>query len=140
MTNYDNQIKQLYEGAWKDSEGRVLVSEHDELDNGSVTDTKQWCQLHRGHCNDVVPMRRHFDNPKRQDEIFLACQKCVRALKKAELIVDSKYARFECYEIVVPRGLSKGSCLEPSTQSFEITLDALQVKYLRALGLKVIPA
>ena len=125
------------------------------LDNGSVTDTLQWCQLHMGHCPDVVPIRRHFEDPSRQDEIFLACQKCIRELKKAELIGDSKYAKMDCYEVTVPRALSKGESLatrrraisDPSQQqqqlrlqSYEVKLDALQVKYLRALGLRVIPA
>jgi hypothetical protein len=115
----------------------------------SMTDTPQWCELHRGPCRDVVPVRRTFDDPTRQSEMFFACQKCIRDLKKAELIQDSKYAGHECYEIVVPRGLSKGRGLvlefpvrqqrtEPQQRSFEVTLDALQVKYLRALGLRVI--
>lgn len=103
------------------------------------TDTLQWCQLHWGHCHDVVPVRRHFEDPNRQDEIFLACQRCVRDLKKAELISDSKYAKQDCYEVVVPKGLSQRRGQQLSTQSFEVTLDALQVKYLRALGLKVYP-
>ena len=114
---------------------------HEQLDNGSITDTLQWCQLHRGHCHDVIPVRRHFDDPHRQDEIFFACQKCIRDLKKAELIEESKYAGLPCAEVVVPSGLSRqGRKATPSTQSFEITLDALQVKYLRALGLRVIKA
>lgn len=127
-----DELRRLHEGVW--------------LDNGSTTDTLQWCQLHRGHCHDVVVVRRSFDNPKRRDEIFFACQKCIRDLKKAELIQDSKYAGYECYEVVVPKGLSRGrveldeSALGSRQQSFEVTLGALQVKYLRALGLQVIPA
>lgn len=139
------------------------LSEFEGLDNGSTTDTLQWCELHCGHCHDVVPVRRHFENPNRQDEIFLACQSCVRDLKKADLFRDSKFARHECSEVVVPKGLSKGrkvaysmrrtrqqqrpsnqkadrSLLRSRQQSYEVTLDALQVKYLRALGLLVIPA
>jgi len=129
--------------------GRILVPETDELkrlregdwgDFDALNNDIQWCPLHRGNCNDVVPVRRHFDNPKRQDEIFLACQRCVRDLKKAGYLEDSKFARHECYEIVVPRGLSGGRKVALSAQSFEITLDPLQVRYLRALGLKVILA
>jgi len=118
-------------------------------DGGSVTDTQQWCQLHRGHCNDVVPVRRVFESvaqgadKKTDTEVFFACQACIRDLKKAELIKESKYAGLPCVEVVVPKGLSKGRGLERSgniKQSFEVTLDALQVKYLRALGLRVIKA
>jgi hypothetical protein len=161
MTNKDDpELKRLREGIWNG----------DELDNGSTTDTLQWCELHRGHCHDVVPVRRCFDNPNRRSIIFFACQSCIRDLKKAGLIDDSKYAGLECYEIVVPKGLSKGQGLELSyatrdrypesrktarsrlrspraqhsnyagKRSYEVTLDALQVKYLRALGLRVIKA
>lgn len=123
-----------------DEEGRILVPEHDELDN---SDTQQWCELHQGHCPDVVPVRRCFDvapGKPHNVQIFFACQACVRALKKAELIQDSKYAGLECYEVVVPRALSRSQHDPIQKQSFEVTLDALQVKYLRALGLRVIAA
>lgn len=118
-----------------------------QLDNGSTTDTKQWCELHLGHCNDVIPVRRHFEDPGRQDEIFMACQRCVRDLQKAELIRDSKYAKLPCVEVLVPWDIGRQlefsvrqQRIEPRERSFEVTLDALQVKYLRALGLRVIPA
>lgn len=138
---------------------RALAADFDTLVNGSTTDTLQWCELHEGHCHDVVPVRRCFDDPRRKSEMFMACPRCIRVLKKAELIDDSKYAGLPCAEIVVPKGLSKGhyaardshkprhqrskiarSLLEGRQQSYEVTLDALQLTYLRALGLKVIPA
>lgn len=127
---------------------RNQAHELNALDNGSTTDTLQWCELHRGHCNDVIPVRRCFDDPNRKSIMFFACPKCLRDLKKAGLISNSEYVGLECFEIVVPRGLSKGqevalSVTRPKPlrqQSYEITLDALQVTYLRALGLKVIPA
>lgn len=128
----------------KYARGRSLALEPDELNNGSVTDTKQWCELHRGHCLDVVPVRRVFDAPGRRDEIFLACQRCIRDLKKAKLMEESKYAGLPCAEVAVPRVLSHTSSLHltpsPQQQSYyEVMLDALQVKYLRALGLRVVP-
>jgi hypothetical protein len=143
-------MRKIYDDAYN----RALIP--DELDNGSVTDTLQWCELHRGHCHDVVPVRRCYDNPNRKSIIFFACPKCIRDLKKARLISNSKYAGLECFEIVVPEVLSQGrgldlsythqlrktgrAPLEGRQQSYEVTLDALQVKYLRALGLRVIEA
>jgi hypothetical protein len=129
------------------------------------TDTLQWCELHRGHCKDVVPVRRHFEDPNRQDEIFYACQGCVRDLKKAGLTRNSKFAKLPCVEVTVPvtfsqfparshlegridcsllgsrqQGKPTISSLRSGQIAYEVTLDALQVKYLRALGLRVIPA
>lgn len=130
--------------------GAIAAPEHDELDNGSTTDTLQWCELHCGNCPDVVPVRRVYPDYPDRTHIFLACQGCARNLKKAGLLQDSEFARHGCYEIQVPKGLCKGrrkgrskprrSEQRAGEKSFEVTLDALQVTYLRALGLLVIPA
>lgn len=95
--------------------------------------SKQWCELHKGRCQTVVPLLRCIVAPSAaRRELLLVCPKCARDLRKAGLTRSAKWAGVPCEEVVAPH--RPPGPREP----YEVLLTPDQVRYLRALGFKVI--
>jgi len=99
-----------------------------------VSEQVQWCELHAGNCDDVEPFRRLVVKRKgSKPTMLLACKKCVRALRDADLTRTSKWAGHVCPEIVAPP-----VSMDAERKPYEVKLTYVQEIYLRALGIRVI--
>jgi len=105
------------------------------IEDEDLLTARQWCELHEGLCDNVEPFRRLVvRRVGSKPTMLLACKKCVKALRDAQLTRPGKWAGLPCPEVVAP------VLMNGERKPFEVELLPLQVIYLRALGIKVIPA
>lgn len=94
----------------------------------------QWCELHMGPCTDVDVLKRRVRGILVETtEIITACKKCLKELRDAGLTQPGKWAGHEVEEIRAPRRPVEGR------RMYFIDLTPIQVKYLRAVGVEVLP-
>jgi len=97
-----------------------------------MSDTTQWCELHRGKVSEVNLLFQRKKDGVRLDGKTV-CIRCLGLLKQAGLIKPIDYAGHDAYELKIPEPQRSNNGLP-----YVLNLSHFEVIWLRAQGFKLI--